>query len=177
MRSIAGRASVSAMADAAHTGSSASAVSVIDRIGPSTASASSALVSSATVTGHHHHDPETPTTFVYRFGWGGPPETRHKRGCARCASAAELPEDLVEADAGPHGDRLGRTPLARAARRDHRAGADETFEVGSVGVEWPQLGHWTCANGDHGALAGLGGAHRVGEAGTELSDPNRSVRI
>ena len=94
----------------------------------------------------------------------------------RSASAAELTQDLIESDAGPDGDRLGRSPLAGATRRDHGARADEAFEVGGVGVEWSELRHRSAPDGDHRAFARLGDPDRFGEARPQFSDAGRSVR-
>ena len=93
------------------------------------------------------------------------------------ASAAELSKDLVDANAGPHRDGLGRAPFTGAARRDDGAGSDEAFEVGCVGVERAELGHGTSADRHHGAFAGLGDPHRLGEAGPQFPDADRSCRI
>ena len=101
----------------------------------------------------------------------------HKRGLVGAegsASAAELPEDLVEADSGPDRNRFGRSPVAGAARRNHGARADQAFEVGCIGIQGSELRDRPSTDGHHSALAGLGAADRVGEAGSEFADPRRS---
>ena len=101
----------------------------------------------------------------------------HKRGLmwdGGSASAAELSQDLVEADAGPDRDRFGRSPVAGAARRDHGARTDQALEVGCIGIQGSELRDRPSTDGHHGALSGLGAADRVGEAGSEFSDPCRS---
>lgn len=92
------------------------------------------------------------------------------------ASAAEFSEDLVEADAGPHRDRLGSSPLGGAPWRYHGARTDEAFEVRCVGVEWAELCHGSPGHGDHRAFTGLGDPHRLGETRPELADADRSAR-
>ena len=73
------------------------------------------------------------------------------------------------------GTGLGWAPLARAARWDDRAGADEAFELGGIGIERAELGDRAAADGDDGALTGLGGPHRFGEACSEFPDADRSA--
>ena len=57
------------------------------------------------------------------------------------------------------------------------AGADEAFEVGRVGVERAELRHGSSADRHHGAFAGLRDPHRLGEAGPQFPDADRSCRI
>ena len=92
------------------------------------------------------------------------------------ASAAELSQDLVEADACPHRHRLRGAPLAGATRWDHGTRADEAFEVGGVRVERSELCDRSSTDGDHRALSGFGDPHGFGESRPQFSDSDRSAR-
>ena len=88
----------------------------------------------------------------------------------RRASAAELSQGLVDADAGPDGDGIGRAPFAGPAGRDHGAGADEAFEIRSVGVEGAELGDGSTRRRHHRAVAGPGPTDGFGEPGAQFPD-------
>ena len=67
-------------------------------------------------------------------------------------SAPQLDEDAVDADAGPHGDRLGRTPRSTASRWQHGAGGDQPIEVGRLVVERAELRRGPPGHRDDDAL-------------------------
>ena len=81
---------------------------------------------------------------------------------------------MVDADAGPHGDRFGGPPLARSAWWDDGTGTDEAFEVGGVGIERTELGGGSTVDRDDRAFAGVGTAHRIGQLGAQFADADRA---
>ena len=91
-------------------------------------------------------------------------------------SAAQLTEDLIDADAGPHGDRSWRPPLRSAARRNHRSGADQSGEVGRVRVERSDLRDRMPAGGDDGSFACRRAAHDRSQLAAQLANAECSCK-
>ena len=85
-------------------------------------------------------------------------------------SAAQLTEDLIDADAGPHRDRSWRPPLRCAARRNHRSGADQSGEVGRVRVERSDLRDRMPTGGDDGSFACRRAAHDRSQLAAQLAN-------
>ena len=91
-------------------------------------------------------------------------------------SAAQLTEDLIDADAGPHRDRSWRPPLRCAARRNHRSGADQSGEVGRVRVERSDLRNWMPAGGDDGSFSCRRAAHDRSQLAAQLANAECSCK-
>ena len=91
-------------------------------------------------------------------------------------SAAQLTEDLIDADAGPHGDRSWRPPLRCAARRNHRSGADQSGEVGRVRVKRSDLRDRMPAGGDDGSFACRRAAHDRSQLAAQLANAECSCK-
>lgn len=100
-------------------------------------------------------------------------QSKHPTRPSGGTSSAELAQDLVDADTGPDGHRIRRTPLARAARWDDAAGADQPIEIGGVGIERCELRDRSPRRGDDGSFAGRSTTDGIGQVRAQF--PNAGL--